>query len=66
MDYELKKFSLRLPKDMHEWLTLSANKRGISMNAMIIMALETYMQQQVMMPHLGDLLEELKKHNDQK
>lgn len=57
---ELKRLNVRVRPEMHEWLQKMAEARGISMNAMVIFAIETYVQQQQMMPMLPQLLEELK------
>lgn len=58
---ELKRLNIRIRPEMHEWLAINAEMRGVSMNAMVIMALETYVQQQQVMPLLPELLERLKK-----
>lgn len=58
---ELKRLNVRLRPEMHEWLKLQAEMRGLTMNAMVIFAIETYVQQQQMMPMLPQMLEELRK-----
>lgn len=42
---ELKRLNIRVRPQMHEWLAKEAESRGLSQNAMVILALETYMQQ---------------------
>jgi hypothetical protein len=62
MGYEdLKRINVRVMPEMHEWFMKMAEAKGLTMNAIMIFALETYMQQQTMMPMLGDMLKELNK-----
>lgn len=42
---ELKRLNIRIRPEMHEWIAKAAESRGLSQNAMVILALETYMQQ---------------------
>jgi hypothetical protein len=58
---DLKRVTIRVHPEMHEWFTKMANAKGLTMNAIMIFALETYMQQQTMMPMMGDMLRELNK-----
>jgi hypothetical protein len=65
MGYEdLKRLNIRVRPDMHEWLQRSAEARGISMNAMVIFAIETYVQQQQMMGFMPDMLKELNRERE--
>lgn len=57
---ELKRLSARVRPELHEWLQQSAEDRGLTMNAMIILALETYLQQQQVLPILPQLMEQMK------
>ena len=59
MNTELKRLNVRIRPEMHEWLQKMAESRGISMNAMVIFAIETYVQQQQMMPLLPTMLKQL-------
>lgn len=59
MTVELKRLNVRIRPEMHEWLQKSAEARGISMNAMVIFAIETYVQQQQMMPMLPTMLKQI-------
>lgn len=56
MPTELKRLNVRIRPEMHEWLQKSAEARGISMNAMVIFAIETYVQQQQLMPFIPDMM----------
>lgn len=58
---ELKRLNVRVRPEMHDWLKHQAEMRGLTMNAMVIFAIETYVQQQQVMPMLPDMLAELKK-----
>lgn len=57
---ELKRLNVRVRSEMHEWLKVQAEERGLSINAMVILALETYMMQQQVIPNIGGLLEAYK------
>ena len=66
---DLKRLNVRLRPALYDFLKTSAEERGLSMNAMIILALETYLQQQVVTDNMGDLLKaynELHEKNNQK
>lgn len=61
---ELKRLNVRVRPEMHEWLKRSAEERGLTVNAMVIFAIETYAQQQQMLPLIPDMLKELEKDRD--
>jgi predicted DNA-binding protein len=63
---DLKRLTIRVRPEMHEWLINSAEARGLTMNAMVIFAIETYVQQQQMMGFMPDMLRELNKEQEQK
>lgn len=44
--------SIKVSEDMHEWLKVEAEKRGLTMNAIIIFALENYYIQLEALPAL--------------
>ena len=54
----LKRFSVTVSEDMHAWIAEQAEKRGLTMNAVVIFALEMYRKQEDMGPQLH-LLQEL-------
>lgn len=65
---ELKRLNIRVRPEMHEWLSKNAESRGLSQNAMVILALETYMQQMSGMDMLAQylpLLPELQKQAEE-
>lgn len=59
---DLKRMNIRVTPEMHSFLTIQAEKRGITLNAMCIFALETYVQQQMTMSLIPNMLEELQKY----
>lgn len=61
---EFKRMNIRVRPEMHEWLSTNAEARGITLNAMVIFALETYIQQQMVMPLLPDMLEEWRQEQE--
>ena len=44
----LKRMSIKVSEEMHSWLAVEAEKRGLTMNAIIIFALENYYTQSSM------------------
>lgn len=54
----LKRFSVTVSEDMHTWIAEQAEKRGLTMNAVVIFALETYRKQEEVGPQM-QLLQEL-------
>lgn len=54
---ELKRLNIRVRPEMHEWLSKQAELRGLTLNALVIFAIETYYQQQEMMPMLSKVIE---------
>jgi hypothetical protein len=60
---ELKRLNARVRVELHEWLQKSAEDRGLTMNAMIILALETYLQQQQVLPILPQLMKQFEIEN---
>ena len=54
--FELKRINVRIRPELHEALKVAARKRGLSMNAMYVLALESYLQQLVVTDNLDDLV----------
>lgn len=50
--------NVKISEDMHTWIQQEAEKRGLTMNAVIIFALETYYNQQTVIPAMQTLLQE--------
>lgn len=57
----LKRMSIKVSEDMHAWLQQEADKRGLTMNAVVIFALETYYNQTTVMPNIPKMMEALEK-----
>ena len=57
----LKRMSIKVSEDMHTWLQQEADKRGLTMNAVVIFALETYYNQTTVMPNIPKMMEALEK-----
>lgn len=57
----LKRMSIKVSEDMHAWLQQEADKRGLTMNSVIIFALETYYNQTTVMPNIPKMMEALEK-----
>lgn len=60
----LKRMNIKVSEDMHAWLQHEANKRGLTMNAVIIFALENHYAQQQMIPNMGRMLDQLEKEDE--
>jgi macrodomain Ter protein organizer (MatP/YcbG family) len=48
----LRRMSIKLSDEMHEWIQSEADSRGLTMNALIVFALETYKQQREVAPQV--------------
>lgn len=55
---KLKRINVNITEDMHKWLKSESERRGLTMNALVIFALETYHNQQRVLPHLDELMAE--------
>lgn len=51
----LKRMNIKVSEEMHEWLQKEADKRGLTMNAVIIFALETYQNQREVIPNISKM-----------
>ncbi|WP_371019077.1 hypothetical protein [Pseudalkalibacillus sp. JSM 102089] len=61
---ELKRLNVRVRPEMYEWLKSNAESRGLTLNAMVIFAIETYYQQQTLIPQIPGMLDALKESQD--
>lgn len=57
----VKRMNIKISEDMHTWIQQEADKRGLTMNAVIIFALETYYNQQTVIPSMNALLQEVER-----
>ena len=53
----LKRMSIKVSEEMHAWLAVEAEKRGLTMNAIIIFALENYYKETIALPGLQKAVE---------
>ena len=53
----LKRFSVTVAEDMHAWIAEQSEKRGLTMNAIVIFALEMYRKQEEVGPQMKVLQE---------
>ena len=53
----LKRMSIKVSEEMHTWLSIEAEKRGLTMNAIIIFALENYYKETVALPSIQKAME---------
>lgn len=60
---ELKRLNIKVSEEMHAWLQIESSKRGLTMNALVIFALENYYAQQRMLPNMDRMLSQLEKEN---
>lgn len=60
-----KKMSIKISEEMHEWIGNEAEKRGLTMNSVIIFALETYQQQSTILPNISMMKEMMEKLDKQ-
>ena len=63
----LKRMSIKVSEDMHDWLKVEADKRGLTMNAIIIFALENYYRQTEAFPSIQKamvLMDEVNRHQE--
>lgn len=61
---ELKRLNVKVSADMHDWLKTEAEKRGLTMQAIVIFALESYYKEQMMLPAI-DKMEGLVRWRDE-
>lgn len=61
----LKRMSIKVSEDLYEWIQLESEKRGLSMNAVIIFALETYYNQSAVIPNIAIMKEMMDKMDEQ-
>lgn len=61
----LKRMSIKVSEEIYDWISSEGEKRGLSMNAVVIFALETYQQQTSAMSQLPRIMEELDRERSQ-
>lgn len=61
----LQRMSIKVSEEMHEWLSIEAARRGLTMNAIIILAVENYHKETTVVGNLPKIMEELERRNKQ-
>lgn len=62
---ELKRMSLKVPEELYNQISDESDKRGLTMNAVVILALEAYYTQQLDFSALKELIEQVKSKDNQ-
>lgn len=57
----LQRMSIKVSEEMHEWLQQESSRRGLTMNSIIILALENYHKETTVVANLPRIMEELEK-----
>lgn len=60
----VKRLNAHISEEMHAWLKVEAEKRGLTMNAIVIFALEFYQMTQNTLPNMGRMLDQLEKEDE--
>ena len=63
-EYEMKRVTLRMSPEVHEWFKLRSKKTGVPAASLMFLALEQYIQQQTMLPHVPEILEKMRQGAD--
>lgn len=51
----LKRMSIKVSEDLYEWIAKEAETRGLTMNAVVIFAIETYQKEKMVLPNMNSL-----------
>jgi len=51
-----RRLNIKVSEDMYDWIAKQSETRALSLNAVVVLALETYAQQQVVTGNLPELL----------
>lgn len=55
-DMATRRLNIKVSEDMYNWIADQAEKRALSLNSVVVLALETYATQQVVTGNLPELL----------
>jgi len=56
-EYEMKRVNIRITPEVHEWFRLRSDRTGVPASSLMFLALEQYIQQQNMLPHIPEIIE---------
>lgn len=59
----LQRMSIKVSEEMHQWLQEESSRRGLTMNSIIILALENYHKETTVVGNLPKIMEELERRN---
>jgi len=59
----LQRMSIKVSEEMHQWLQEESSRRGLTMNSIIILALENYHKETTVVNNLPKIMEELERRN---
>lgn len=54
---EMKRVNIRVSPEVHEWFKLRSDRTGVPASSLMFLALEQHIQQQIMLPHIPEILE---------
>ena len=57
----MKRLNIKVNEETYNWINEQSKKRGLTMNAVVILAIETYVTQSVVTGNLPELLAAYKK-----
>lgn len=57
--------SIKVSEELYDWIASEGEKRGLSMNAVVIFALETYYNQNTVIPNIAVMKELMDKLDNQ-
>lgn len=57
---EMKRVNIRVSPEVHEWFRVRSEKTGVPMSSLMFLALEQYIQQQNVLPHIPGMIKELR------
>jgi len=62
---ELKRVNIRVSPEVHEWFRIRSEVTGVPMSSLMFLALESHIQQQTLIPHIPDMVKQLKGEKDE-
>lgn len=57
---EMKRVNIRVSSEIYEWFKYRSKKTGVSMSALMFLALESHVQQNTLIPQMSEMLKEMK------
>ena len=60
----MKRVNIRMSPEVHEWFRLRSEKTGVPASSLMFLALEQHIQQQMVIPHVSEILEQARVKNN--